>query len=124
LLRRFAPGLNLTEARSLALADDELRASPTSFVAVAVDASSAAPALLKIAHWRDEFPSVTSVVLLDQPNPDLNLALREAGAQLVIDTLFDLPLLARMAERHAASLEGAARWVDAMPSGGFRPKSR
>jgi hypothetical protein len=100
LLRRFAPAIGITEARSLVLADDELRANPDSFVVVAASVESGAAVVLKLSQWQREFPHATVVILLDRPDADFDLALREVGAQLVVDTLFDLPLLARMAARH------------------------
>jgi hypothetical protein len=102
LLRRFAAELHVSEARSLTLAGDMLQASPRSVIAVAVAGASAAEALLKLSDWQRDYPDCAAAVLLDDANGELELALREAGAQLVITSLFELPLLARLVQRHAA----------------------
>jgi hypothetical protein len=102
LMRRFAAELQVREARSLALADDMLRDSPESVIAVAVTDANAADALLKLSAWRNDYPACTTVVLVDNPDPELELGLREAGAQLVISSLFELPMLARLMKRQLA----------------------
>jgi hypothetical protein len=102
LTRRFAEELRVSEARSLALADDMLRDSPGSVIAVAITDANAADALLKLSNWRNDYPACTAAVLLDNPDPELELGLREAGAQLVISSLFELPMLARFVKRQLA----------------------
>ena len=44
-------------------------------------------------------------MLLAEPNHVLELGFREAGAQLVVGSLFTLPLLVRLAKRHCALIE-------------------
>ena len=108
LIRRFSEDVAISEARSLALADDLLRSQPldrAAFVALAAAPASAASTLLRIAQWQREFPCVASAVLLDAPNRELELGFREAGAQLVIASLFELPLVINMAKRHLAGVE-------------------
>lgn len=99
LLRRFARNIKISEARSLALVDDLLRDHPASVVAVAVDLSNAANVLLKLSSWSRAHPANATAVLLDKPEPDLELGLREAGAQLVVSSLFALPALIGLARR-------------------------
>src|SRR5436190_13411441 len=84
LLRRFAAGLPVSEARSLALADEMLQDWPGSLVAVAVNDTNAADALLRLSQWQRGFPDCATAVLLDEADDELELGLREAGAQLVI----------------------------------------
>jgi len=102
LMRRFAAELHVSEARSMALAEDMLRDNPDSVIAVAITDANAADALLKLWNWRNNYPGCTAAVLLDNPNPELELGLREAGAQLVISSLFALPMLARLVRRQLA----------------------
>lgn len=99
LLRRFAPELRVSEARSLALADDILHELPTCVVAAAVTDANAADLLLRLAQWRREYPQCATAALLDRADNDYELALREAGAQIVLSSLFELPQLARFARR-------------------------
>jgi hypothetical protein len=99
LLRRFAPELQVSEARSLALADDLLRELPTSVVAVAGTDANAADLLLRLARWQRAYPQCATAALLDRAEDDYELALREAGAQVVIHSLFELPQLAQLARR-------------------------
>jgi hypothetical protein len=99
LMRRFASELQVSEARSLALADDMLRDSSASGVAVAVSDANAANVLLKLSDWQRDYPDTTAAVLLDESNAELELGLREVGAQLVIVSLFELPMLARFVKR-------------------------
>lgn len=99
LLRRFAPELDISEARSLALADDMLRNSSACLVAVAVTDANVADVLLRLAQWQRSYPACVTVALMDQLDEDVELALRETGAQLVIDSLFKLPTLASLAHR-------------------------
>lgn len=108
LIRRFSGALAISEARSLALADDLLRAQPldrAAFVAVAATPITATTTLLRLAQWQCGFPLIASAVLLDEPNRELELGFREAGAQLVIASLFELPLVINMAKRHLAGIE-------------------
>ena len=99
LMRRFAAELRVSEARSLALADDMLRESPGNVIAVAVTNANAADALLKLSSWQNDYPACITAALLDNPDSELELGLREAGAQLVVFSLFELPLLARLVTR-------------------------
>ena len=99
LMRRFARELPISEARSLALADDILRDNPGSAIAVAVTDANAADVLLKLSQWQRGDPNCATAALLDNANADLELGLREAGAQLVIASLFELPLLAQLVRR-------------------------
>jgi len=101
LLRRFAPELQVSEARSLALADDMLREMPTCVFAVAVTHANAADVLLRLAQWQRGCPKCVTAALLDHVEDDLDLALREAGAQIIITSLFELTQLSRLAHRHA-----------------------
>lgn len=108
LLRRFSAGLRISEARSLALADDLLRArelNRPSFITVAATPSIAIATLLRLAEWQQKFPRAATVVLLDTPNPEMEIGFREAGAQLVIASLYELPLVISMANRHLAGIE-------------------
>lgn len=102
LLRRFAADLPVSEARSLTLADDMLRDSPDSVIAVAVTQANAADVLLKIWDWQRKYPASATAIFLDDPDTELELGLREAGAQLVITSLFKLPLLARLVRKQLA----------------------
>jgi len=104
LLRRFAPDLDVTEARSLALASDLLRESPASFVCVAATAENAASALPRLGEWSRDFPAASFAILADEEDNDLELAFREAGAQLVLTSVFELPVVAAMARRHFAQV--------------------
>jgi hypothetical protein len=97
LLRRFAPGLQVSEARSLALADDMLRETPESAIAVAVTDANAGDSLLRLAQWQRDYPSCVTAALLDRADDDLELALREAGAQMVLTSLFELPRFGQLA---------------------------
>jgi hypothetical protein len=105
LLRRFAEDLQVSEARSPLLADEMLAASPASFVAFAVNGGNAAATLNRLMQWRRDFPAATTAVLLDGPSPGLETGFREARAQLVITSLFALPMLVRLAKRHLALVE-------------------
>lgn len=102
LLRRFAPELQVSEARSLALADDMLRETPACVVAVAVNDANSADVLLRLAQWQCGCLECVAAALLDHVDDDLELALREAGAQIIVTSLFELPQLARFAHGHAA----------------------
>src|SRR4051812_17000675 len=108
LLRRLTPDLPLSEVRSLVLADDLVRASPASFVAIAASELNAGNALQHLDRWRRDFPLSASAVLLDAPMPALELGFREAGAQLVVRGLFELPLVICMAQRHLAQVKAPA----------------
>ena len=99
LMRRFAKELPISEARSLALADDILRDNPGSAIAVAVTDANAADVLLKLSQWQRGDTNCVTAALLDNANADLELGLREAGAQLVVASFFELPLLARLMRR-------------------------
>jgi len=99
LMRRFGAGLTVDEARSLALAEDMLRDQPDSVVAVAIRNDNAAAALLKLAQWQRDYPASAVAALMDHVDEDLELALRESGAQVVLTSLFELPQLARIAHR-------------------------
>jgi hypothetical protein len=105
LLRRFAAGIVLSEARSLLLAEEMLAASPASFIAVSAHANNATAALDRLAHWRRDYPQATIAILLDDPHDTLEIGFREAGAELVIAGLFDLPLVIRLAKRHLAQVD-------------------
>jgi hypothetical protein len=104
LLRRFAPQLRVSEARSLTLADDMLRETPACVVAVAVTDVNSADALLRLAQWQRTCPDCVSAALLDYVEDDLELALREAGAQIILTSLFELPQIARLAHRRKTSI--------------------
>jgi hypothetical protein len=97
LLRRFAPELKVSEARSLPLADDMLRETPDSVIGVAVTEANAGDSLLRLAQWQRNHPPCVAAALLDRADDDLELALREAGAQLVLTSLFELPRFAHLA---------------------------
>jgi hypothetical protein len=99
LMRRFAPGMLFSEARSLALAADMLRETPCRVIAVAVTPANAAELLLKLSQWQRDDPALTAAALLDHVEDDFELALRESGVQLVLTSLFELPKLARLAHR-------------------------
>lgn len=102
LMRRFAADLPVSEARSLTLADDMLRDSPDSVVAVALTDANAADVLLKLSDWQRDYPACAAAVLLNEADPELDLGLREAGAQLVLSSLFELTMLARLVRRRLA----------------------
>ena len=102
LLRCFAPELQVSEARSLSLADEMLPETPDSVLAVAVTNANAGGVLLRLARWQRDYPTCLTATLLDELDDDFELALREAGAQLVIGSLFELPRLARLAHRRKA----------------------
>jgi hypothetical protein len=72
---------------------------------VAVDHHNAATALIKLSQGQREHPQCAAVVLLDQPNSHWESGFREAGAQLIVTSLFELPLLARIARRQFARTE-------------------
>jgi len=115
LLRRYSKETPASEARSLVLASEMLTASPGSFIAVATNESKVAALLERLGQWRRDFPAITTAVLLDAPNDELELGFREAGAQLVIASLFDLLLVVRLAERHFAHVEEPVRdWREAV----------
>lgn len=99
LLRRFAPELQVSEARSLTLADGILRENETTVVAVAVSRGNVTDVLLKLAQWQRDYPASASAVLLERFDDDVELALREAGAQMILTSLFELPQLAGLALR-------------------------
>lgn len=105
LLRRFGQR-QIAEARSLALAEDLLTANASSFMAIYATSSEnrAAQFITTIARWRQLFPQAAFAILCDEPNPDFDLGVREAGVQLVIHSLFELPLLIGMAQRHAEAV--------------------
>jgi hypothetical protein len=102
LLRHFAPELQVSEARSLPLADDMLQAMPDSVIAVAVTGGNAADVLLRFSLWQRGYPECVTAALLDDADEDLEQALRESGAQLIVYSLFELPQLARLAQRPRA----------------------
>jgi hypothetical protein len=103
LLRRFAPELQVSEARSLALAEDMVHETPAIVFAIAVTPANSADVLLKLGQWQQNFPECVTAALLDHVEADLELALREAGAQIILTSLFELPQLARVAQRWKAS---------------------
>lgn len=106
LLRRFAPELQISEARSLPLADDMLQAMPDSVIAVTVTPANAADVLVRLSQWQRAYPACVTAALIDCVDDDFDLALRESGAQLMVYSLFELPRLARLAQRlrvHAPS---------------------
>lgn len=102
LLRRFAPELKVSEARSLALANDMLRETSDTVIAVTVTHANAADVLLRLAQWQRECPECVTAALLDHVGDDLEVALREAGAQIILTSLFELTQLARLAHRRNA----------------------
>lgn len=110
LLRRFAGDLMISEARSLALTDDLLQDHPTSCIAIAVDINNAANVLLRLSKWSREHPEYATAVLLDKPEPELEPGFREAGAQIVISSLFELPKLVRVARRHSEQ-DQTEKWL-------------
>jgi hypothetical protein len=78
-------------------------------------AATSSRTLNRLVQWRRDFPAATTAVLLDESSDVLELGFREAGAQLVISSLFDLILLARVAERHLAQVEAPeADWREAI----------
>ena len=95
--RRLRPDMGVSEARSFSLADDLLRASPTSVVALAVDETNAATALRQLSTWQRLYRDCVTAVLIDQCDDEWECGFREASAQFVSDSLFELPQLVRLA---------------------------
>lgn len=100
LLRRFAPQLEVLEARSLELAEDLLRENGSRFIAIAVRSVGAAAIATRISHWRRTHPGSVAAVLLNRHHPSMELGFRLAGAQAVIHNWRELPILIGMAARH------------------------
>jgi hypothetical protein len=102
LLRRFAPDLPVTEARSFVLAEDLLRDDQASFVCLAGSTIDRSEKLIALSQWQTLFPDAASAVFLNQADPEREHHFREAGVQLVIDHIGQLPRLIQMAKRHLA----------------------
>lgn len=102
LLRRFADDLPVAEARSSALAEDLLRDHPASFVCLASSAIDHSEKFIALSHWQTLFSHAAIAVLIDPADQEREYHFREAGAQVVIDRLEQLPQLLRMAKRHLA----------------------
>ncbi len=95
----------LLEARSLALAEDFLLEYPASFVAVAISSNAedqikVAEQILQLSRWLARFPWANWGALVDHQHPERDLGLREAGAQVIIHSWQELPLLMKMVRRH------------------------
>lgn len=101
LVRRFDDGMNVDETRSLSLLSNMLEAQPTSFVAIAPAPADLPEAAAELARIVRNYPLAAFATLLDLYDTEADLAFREAGAQLVITSLLELPAVIRMARRHA-----------------------
>jgi hypothetical protein len=101
LLRRFSEDLVIDDVPSPALAGELLVRHPAAFVAMAAAGPDAA---LELANLQRRFPAAGFAALMDDADPTAELAWYEAGAQLVVTSLFDLPPVIRMARRHGESV--------------------
>ena len=104
LVRRFAPQLPIVEARSLALADDDLSERPASFVCIGSPWCDRPEVLLSLARWQQAFPNAALAVMRSgiqmRETRDADYLL--AGAQLVLHDFRQVPLLIRLTQRHLA----------------------
>jgi hypothetical protein len=99
----------LASAVSLTQSETRLRESPGSVVAVNIDAENLPTALLKLHHWRRDFPQARFLALLSHEltaSPETLVLLQEAGVMLIIDRNQQLRAAARLVRRH---FQGHAR---------------
>ncbi len=100
LLRRFLPSWRIWEARSFPLLYDLLHESPASLVVCGCSGNEGPALLAAIGQGVRTFPRVTWIVYGDHEIMPRQSLFYAAGAQLVLHSLAEIRLLARLAKRH------------------------
>ena len=100
LLRHFLPRMEIVEVRSVALLEDLLVQSPASFVVLVVTRENCHTMLTALATGVQKHAAAIWTVFTAAGLPAQRAdAFYTAGAQLLIPSYAEIPLLARLAQR-------------------------
>jgi hypothetical protein len=102
LARSLDSAIRVRQTRSLAECLDELRAAPASLMMLELVPENIAGVLCLLESLERRFPMARAAVVADRSLGHHDALLREAGAVHFTTSPRQMPLLARLAQRHAS----------------------
>ena len=102
-LRSLTPEVaeRLVETRSFTATEEALAANPQCFVAVQADDEKLDEVVSFLQQASQRYPRARFAVVMDRAAGAVEILFREAGAIEVVQSVLDLPRLAKLACRHA-----------------------
>lgn len=96
--------VRLCETRSLLECEEQLSASPNSYLFLSLDVGSVADVVDFVVAWSDRFPRCRFIAGVSREQAAYEPLLREAGVVHVVTSPRDLSALAMIFQKHTAAI--------------------